>query len=79
MPSFNLHRLDEVRLHRGAEHLHKLGPRALAEFLSELGNRIGGGPACLGLLNEYSRLSPGQVRAAGGDWPLRRPLVEVAR
>ena len=79
MPSFNLLPFDEARLHRGAEHLHRLGPRAVAEFLAELGSRIGGTPACLCLLNEYGRLSPGQVRAAGGDRPMRRPLSVVPR
>ena len=79
MPSSNLQPLDAARLHRGAEHLHRLGPRAVAEFLAELGGRIGGTPACLCLLNEYGRLSPGQVRAAGGDRPLRRPLSAVPR
>ena len=42
MPSSNLQPLDAARLHRGAEHLHRLGPRALAELLTELGSRIGG-------------------------------------
>ncbi len=79
MPSSNLQPLDAARLHRGSEHLHRLGPRALAEFLTELGNRIGGTPACLRLLNEYGRLSPGQVRGAGGDRPVRRPLSVVPR
>ncbi len=73
------HPLDQARLHRGAEHLHRLGPRAMAEFLAELGSRIGGTPACLSLLNEYRRLAPGQVRAAGGDRPPRRPLSTVPR
>ena len=31
-----------ARLQRGAEHLHKLGPRATAELLAEVGKRIGG-------------------------------------
>ena len=59
MPTFYAHSLDQARLQRGAEHLHRLGPRAMAEFLAELGRRIGGTPACLSLLNEYSRLTPG--------------------
>jgi hypothetical protein len=28
---------DALRLRRGAEHLHRLGPRAVAEFLAEVG------------------------------------------
>lgn len=79
MPSLRLQPMDQARLHRGAEHLHRLGPRAVAEFLAELGGRIGGTPACLSLLNEYGRLCPRQVRAAGGDRPQRSPLAEVPR
>jgi hypothetical protein len=56
-----------VRLERGAEHLHKLGARATAELLAELGNRIGGMPAIIGLLTEYERLTPEVLRATGGD------------
>lgn len=52
MPNLYPHPLDQARLHRGAEHLHGLGPRAIAEFLAELGSRIGGTPACLSLLSE---------------------------
>lgn len=77
MPAVHLQPLDQARLHQGAEHLHRLGPRALAEFLAELGSRIGGTPACLSLLNEYRRVSSRQVRAAGGDRPLRPPLSLV--
>lgn len=73
------HPFDQARLHRGAERLHGLGPRAVAEFLAELAGRVGGTPACLSLLNDYGRLTPGQVRAAGGDRPLRSPLSAVPR
>ena len=79
MSSYDLQPLDAARLHRGAEHLHRLCPRAVAGFPAELGSRIGGTPACLRLLNEYGRLSPGQVRAAGGDRSLRRPFSVVPR
>lgn len=79
MPTFYPHPIDQARLHHGAEHLHRLGPRAMAEFLAELGSRIGGTPACLSLLNEYGRLNPGQVRPAGGDRPIQRPLAAVSR
>ena len=65
MPNFHPQPLAQARLQRGAEHLHQLGPRAMAEFLAELGGRIGGTPARLSLLNEYGRLTP----RAG---PLRR-------
>ena len=42
-----------IRLQRGAEHLHRLGPRAMAELLAELAGSIGGIPAIIGLLAEY--------------------------
>jgi hypothetical protein len=71
--------LERLRLERGAAHLHRLGPRATAELLAALTARIGGGPALLGLLAEYERLSPGMVRAAGGDRFPPRPLHLVER
>jgi hypothetical protein len=70
--------IDNLRLQRGAAHLHQLGARAVAEFLAELASRIGGAPAALSLLNEYARLTPGQVRAAGGERIPKRPLHVVA-
>ncbi|WP_431269029.1 hypothetical protein [Dankookia sp. P2] len=74
----NITPLDALRLRRGVEHLHQLGPRATAELLSELTARIGGMPALLDLLAEYQRrLSPKLLRSAGGDRFPRRPLHEV--
>jgi hypothetical protein len=71
--------LTQLRLQRGAEHLHALGPRALAEFLAEVSGKIGGLPAIQSLLVEYQRLTPGMVRAAGGDRFPARPLRVVAK
>ncbi len=67
----------DLHLQRGAEHLHKLGPRALAEFLREHASRIGGLPAALGLLSEYERrLTPAMICAAGADiFPSSRPRL----
>ena len=49
-----------------AEHLHTIGPRAVAEFLAELADRIGGGPAICGLLAEYrNQQTPAMIAAAG--------------
>jgi hypothetical protein len=63
------------RLQRGSIHLVRLGPRALAEYLSELADRIGGLPAALALLAEYERrLTPETIRLAGGDRFPPRPL-----
>jgi hypothetical protein len=59
---------DTMRLQRGADHLHKLGPRATAEFLAELASRIGGGPAISALLYEFERrLTPEMLAVTGGD------------
>ena len=70
--------LDALRLQRGVEHLHNLGPRATAELMTELTTRIGGMPALLRLLEEYqNRLSPKLLRSAGGHRFPRRPLHEV--
>jgi hypothetical protein len=71
--------LDQVRLQRGAAHLHCLGPRATLEFLLELAGKIGGMPATLGLLIEYQRKSPALLRATSGDRFPPRPLRSVPR
>lgn len=71
--------IDTLRLERGGTHLRHLGDRATAEFLTELARRIGGGPAILALLEEYGRLSPGMVRAAGADRFPPRPLRVVPK
>jgi hypothetical protein len=76
----HLHPLVRLRLQRGAEHLHLLGPRALAEFLVEIDRRIGGGPCIFGLLAEYQeRLSPELLRAVAADRFPKRPLRAVPR
>ena len=60
--------LDALRLQRGSEHLHRLGPRAMDDFIRDLSARIGGLPASLALLAEYeARLSPALLAAAGAD------------
>lgn len=72
--------LDRQRLHRGAQHLHTLGPRAVAELLAEVAQRIGGAPCILDQLAQYERrLTPAMVRTAGADRFPRRPLHEVPR
>jgi hypothetical protein len=69
--------LTKLRLQRGAEHLHCLGPRATAELLSEIAYRIGGMPCIIDLLGEYQhRVTPEILRAVGGDrFPPRLQLV----
>jgi hypothetical protein len=60
--------LDALRLQRGSEHLHRLGPRAFDGFLRDLAARIGGMPASLALLAEYQRrVSPEMLAATGGN------------
>lgn len=68
---------ERMRFDRRAEHLHRLGARATAEFLLELSATIGGLPAIVRLLEEYQgKLSPDLLRAAGGyGMPSRRPRV----
>jgi hypothetical protein len=69
-----------VRLQRGTEHLHRLGPRVIAEFLLELAERIGGLPAATALLVEYERLSPRLIRATGlQPQPLRSVPRDLGR
>jgi hypothetical protein len=69
--------LAAMRLQRGAEHLHRLGARATAELLVEVARRIGGMPCILDLLTEFERrITPGMLRASGGDrFPVRRLQV----
>lgn len=66
------------RLQRGVEHLHQLGPRATAEFLTEVADHIGGLPAIIGTLLEYERrLTPEKLRSTGGDRFPRPPISVV--
>ena len=72
--------LDQLRLQRLAEHLHRCGARTIAEAFAEIGRRIGGMPAILTVLGEFEeRLSPQMLRAVGGDRFPRRPLRVVPR
>jgi hypothetical protein len=73
----HLDTLDRLRLQRGVEHLHQLGPRATAELLAEVAHRIGGMPCIIGLLTEFERrITPAMLRASGGDrFPARRLRV----
>ena len=73
-----LHPSDQLRLRHGAEHLQRLGARRTAEFLAEIGSRIGGMPAIFALLVEYEeQLSPRLPRVAGGNRFPPRPRREV--
>lgn len=54
-----------IRTRRLAEHLHRLGARALCEFIVELTGIYGDG--VLERLEAYSRIDPAILRAVGGD------------
>jgi hypothetical protein len=70
----------ELALRRGAEHLHELGPRALAEFLLELSTATGCEAELLDMLRIWRRLDPDHLGAvlhhyhAGREFP---PLVQA--
>jgi len=68
----------DLRLRRGAEHLCRLGPRATAELLAELGASYGMHEEIVQRLEAYQCLSPEMIGLAGAD---RFPphLVEVPR
>jgi hypothetical protein len=69
--------VDRLRLQRGAEHQHRLGPRAIGEFLAEVGTRTGTMPWIINRLAEYeTRITPDMLRATGGDrFPIRLRVV----
>jgi hypothetical protein len=61
-------RTTELRLQRGAEHLHRLGPRAIAELLAEIGHRADCLDDVLEVLGRYrAGLTPELLRQVGGD------------
>ena len=75
-----MNQLEKMRLERGAQHLHRCGPRAIAEMLAEVADAIGGTPCILARLATYeARLSPELLRAVGGDTFPPRPLHAVPR
>ena len=70
---------DQLRLQRGAEHLHSLGARALAEMLAELARDRCDLSDTLDRLDAWrAGLSPEMLRAAAGDRFAPRALHEVA-
>ena len=56
-----------MRVEHGARHLHTLGPRVIAELLIEVARRSNAVATLLDVLDDYSRLTPEIVRAAGAD------------
>ena len=55
------------RFERQVEHLHRLGPRAVGEFLAEIATATGQPALIAARLEEYFRLDPEILRAVGGD------------
>jgi len=69
---------DALRLQRGAEHVHRLGARAVAELLAQVANERRDLPAVLELLDDWrAGLSPELLHAIGGDRFPRRPILAV--
>lgn len=69
---------DALRLQRGAEHLHSLGARAVAELLAELARDRLDLPDMLARLDAWrDGLTPELLHAAGGDVFPRRPMLAV--
>ena len=57
-----------LRLQRGAEHVHRLGPRAMAELLAELAHQTGSIAATLDVLDDYQRrLTPAMIAVVGAS------------
>ena len=60
--------LFDSRYRRHVEHLSRLGPKPIGEFLLQLaGTGDGGRTALVILLEQYARLSPEAVKAIGAD------------
>jgi hypothetical protein len=68
-----------ARRQRQVEHLHELGPRAMAEFLDELARRYDIADAIRDLLADYGRLSPDELGVTGGDRFAPAPARRVSR
>jgi hypothetical protein len=59
--------LGDERLRRDVEHLHRLGPRVLLEFLLELGRERLLRVDVEERVGRYAALDPGAVEALGAD------------
>ncbi len=69
-----------IKFQRLVGHLHALGPRSVAELLTELvGTDEQARSDVLHLLEKYGGLDPELVRALGGSGFPARPLHEVRR
>ncbi len=69
---------DTLRLQRGAEHVHQLGARAVAELLAQVAREGRDLPRTLDLLDDWrAGLTPDMLRAAAGDRFPSRVLLQV--
>ncbi len=61
----------DLRRHHQVEHLHTLGPRAVAELLAELGAERAIHTAIDSKLKRYAEINPDALETTGGDkfWP----------
>ena len=55
------------RFERMIEHLHRLGPRPVAELLIEIAHGTGQSALIADRIEAYSRLDADFIRAVGGD------------
>ncbi len=67
----------ELRFHRQVEKLHRLGPRATGELLTEIGEQRGIRTFIERRLRAYAALDPDVVRKLDGDEFPRPPLYRV--
>jgi len=69
---------DNPRFRRLADHVVGLGPRAVAELLSEIGEAHGIEGDILDRLQRYARLDSGMLAVTGGDRFAPMPLRAIA-
>ncbi len=67
----------EPRFEYMVEHLHRLGPRPIAELLIEIARCTGQSSFIADRLQAYAELEPEIVRAVGGDRFSAMPLMVI--
>lgn len=68
-----------IRFEIAARHVHRLGPRPLAEVFIDLAAHTGSAPLILSRLAAFERLTPAMLAATGGGRFPPRPLCLVPR
>jgi hypothetical protein len=70
------HPFDRLRIERGAEHLHRLGARAISELLIEVVTEGDDVQSLIVRLERYQQCDPATLRAVAGDrFPPRLTVV----